>query len=94
MTSDIFEKVLHHFHENVRSSVEKKVLLIFDNHESHISIPALNFCKENGIVLSILPPHTSNKLQPLDIGVFKSLKHFYDQSCSCWMRSHPGIILH
>ncbi|KAJ4425643.1 hypothetical protein ANN_27839 [Periplaneta americana] len=48
MTGDIFVSVLEHFIKHERSCKEKPKLLILDNHESHISIRAVSFAKENG----------------------------------------------
>ncbi|XP_018357345.1 PREDICTED: uncharacterized protein LOC108757430 [Trachymyrmex cornetzi] len=90
MNSTLFVEVLKHFQNETRSSIENKVLLILDNHESHVSIQSLQFCNNNGIILLILPPHTSNKLQPLDVAVYKSLKNAFNIACNDWMLSHPG----
>ena len=62
MTSDNFVKVLQFFVNFTRCSKDKKVFLILDNHQSHISIEAIAFAKENCIVLLTIPPYTSNKL--------------------------------
>lgn len=55
-TEDIFVIFLKHFIEHVKRSKENKVLIILDNHETHISIDALNLAKYNGIVLLTFPP--------------------------------------
>lgn len=70
MTSENVFKVLNFFKKNVRCSKENPVLLILDNQESHLGIEGVHFCKQNGITILTLPPHTSNKLQPLDRSVF------------------------
>lgn len=93
MTSDNFIKVLEHLVNHARCTKEKRILLIMDNHESHLSIEGLNFCKENGIVVLTLPPHTSNKLQPLDRTVFGPFKTYIGQAADSWMTSHPGQTL-
>jgi hypothetical protein len=49
-------------------------LLICDGHDSHISAKFVRHCIDNNIVLLLLPPHSSHLLQPLDVGVFRSLK--------------------
>lgn len=90
MNGTIFVDVLRNFQRYTKASIEDKVLLILDNHESHITINSLNFCKNNGIVLLTLPPHTSHKLQPLDRTVYGSLKTLFNQACNNWMISHPG----
>lgn len=47
---------LKHFQLHNHSSPESKVLLILDNHPSHLSIEGVNFCRSSGIVLLSLPP--------------------------------------
>lgn len=53
-----------------------------DNHESHITIAAVAYCKENGVVLLTFPPHCSHKLQPLDRGVYGPLKSYFNHEAS------------
>ncbi|KAL2083799.1 hypothetical protein ACEWY4_021572 [Coilia grayii] len=84
---------LKHFQLHTRSSLESKVLLILDNHPSHLSIEGVNFCRSNGIVLLSLPPHCSHKLQPLDRTVYGPLKKAVNSACDSWMRNHPGITM-
>ncbi|BFZ21310.1 hypothetical protein BsWGS_24349 [Bradybaena similaris] len=66
MTSENFVKVVEHIIKCVRPSETYPIIVIMDNHESHISFPALELAKQNNIHVITLPPHTSNKLQPLD----------------------------
>ena len=48
-------------------------LLIVDGHNSHTTLEFLLYAERNGIVVLCLPPHTTHKLQPLDVGVFNFL---------------------
>lgn len=89
-TSDIFVKFLDHFINHAHPSKENKVLIILDNHESHVTIQAINKARENGIVMLTIPPHTSHKLQPLDRGVFGPFKVYYNKACQNWTLSHPA----
>jgi hypothetical protein len=50
------------------------VLLNLDGHTSHKSLKAINMCPDNGIFMVTLPPHTSNRLQPLDFAVYGRFK--------------------
>ncbi|KAJ8935673.1 hypothetical protein NQ314_012694 [Rhamnusium bicolor] len=75
VNSEAFMDILKYLHGFVKSTPESPTLLIIDNHQSHISISSLEFCKSNGIMLLSLPPHTSGKLQPLDKAVYKSPLH-------------------
>ena len=79
MTSDNFVKMLQFFVNFTLCFNDRKVSLILDNHQSHISIEAITFAKGNGIVLLTISSHSSNKLQPLDLTVFGPLKTFFSQ---------------
>ena len=73
MASDNITMFIKHFAEHAKPSQDRKVLLLLDNHDSHISIDTLNFAKDNGIVMLSFPPHCSHKLQPLDRSVSGSV---------------------
>lgn len=90
MTTDLFLQVMKHFVFHTNSSLENRTLLIFDNHETHLMPETINFAKENGVVIVTIPPHCSNKLQPLDKTVYKPLKNAYNRAMDSWMFSHPG----
>ncbi|XP_043461002.1 uncharacterized protein LOC122497779 isoform X2 [Leptopilina heterotoma] len=86
MKSEQFFKFLNHFVKYAHPTKKVPVLLLLDNHESHLSISNLDFCKENGIVVLSFPPHTTNKLQPLDRSVFGPIKRYFHAACDTWMR--------
>ena len=75
-----FLKYLDHFSKHIHCSPTNMVLLIPDNHESHISLGAIDKCKELGIVFFTIPPHTSHRLQPLDKSVFGPFKSAYNNA--------------
>lgn len=93
MTTDNFVLVLKFFKDNVRCDKEHPVLILMDNHESHISLEGVNFCRDNGITILTLPPHTSNHLQPLDRCVFGPFKKYYSEAVHSWMLAHPNETL-
>lgn len=74
INTELFIDWLSHFAKYSKPSADFPILLILDNHSSHISIGAYNFCKTNHIHMVSLPPHTSNHLQPLDLTFFGPLK--------------------
>ncbi|KAJ4437354.1 hypothetical protein ANN_17495 [Periplaneta americana] len=90
---ELFVKWLRHFQNHVGATTNKPVLLILDNHTSHITLDNVQYCRENGIHLLSLPPHSSHKMQPLDRCSFKSLKDFYSTYCDQWMMSNPGRVI-
>lgn len=91
MNTQLFAtEYLPFFIRHSHCSPDKPVLLILDNHTSHVSIEAVDLCKSSGIVLLTLPPHTSHKLQPLDRCVFGPLKTYFNKAIDNWMRTTPG----
>lgn len=51
-------------------SFGEPILLLYDGHGSHLSEEMINLAEEHNIILFRLPPHTTHKLQPLDVGIF------------------------
>lgn len=91
MTADNFLEYMKHFIKYSHCSVDNPVLMIFDNHESHISIEVIDLCKESGVVLLTIPPHCSHRLQPLDVAVYGPLKRYYSNACTSWLHANPGV---
>ena len=54
--------------------------MIFDGHGSYITYEFLQYCEDNNIIAFALIPHTSHLCQPLDVGVFQSLKHWHGEA--------------
>ncbi|CAH2004965.1 unnamed protein product [Acanthoscelides obtectus] len=59
-----------------------------DNHSSHISVRIYDFCRQNGIIMLTIPPHTSHRTQPLDITVYSPLKTALHKECDAYMKLH------
>lgn len=89
MQEEDFLSFLVQFVKHIKVSPERKVLLLLDNHSSHISVRAVDFCKGHGIVLLTFPPHCSHKLQPLDRSVFGPFKRMVNSASDDWMRGNP-----
>ncbi len=85
-----FLEFMRHFVKHAKPTKDKPVLLLLDNHDSHLAIEVLNYAKENGVVLLSFPPHCSHKLQPLDRTVFGPLKRLLSAAQDAWMRNNPG----
>jgi hypothetical protein len=48
-------------------------LLILDGHNSHLTYGFIQICERNKILVICLPSHTTHRLQPCDVGVFRPL---------------------
>lgn len=85
---DIFMIWLKHFATFMKPTREEPVLLILDNHVSHSTLQSYEFCKTNYIHMISLPPHTSHRLQPLDVTFFGPLKRAYHRECDFYLKSN------
>ena len=77
MTSEIFLDVVNQIRRFKLASRENPILLMLNNHDSHLSFNVIELAREDGIHIVTLPPHCSHKLQPLDISVYGPLKTAY-----------------
>ena len=90
MQKENFIKFAKHFVKHTKPSKERPILLLLDNHDSHLSIESLDYLKENGVTVLSFPPHCSHKLQPLDRTVYGPFKRYVDVAADNWMACHPG----
>ena len=89
MTSENFLDFMKHFVLYVKPTPDDKILLLLDNHQSHINLEVIDYAK-NGVVMLSFPPHCSHKLQPLDRTVYGPFKRYYNNACNSWMQENPG----
>jgi hypothetical protein len=61
MTGDDYLLFIEHFIKHTKVKKDRPVLLLLDNHQSHITVKVLDLAKENGVLLSF-PHHASHKL--------------------------------
>ena len=66
-------------------------LLIMDGHSSHINMRFIDFCDNHSIILGILPPHSTHRLQPLDVGIFSPLSTAYSNEIDHLIQSSQGF---
>jgi DDE superfamily endonuclease len=65
-------------------------LLFLDGHSSHINMRFIEFCDQNKILLMAYPPHSTHRLQPLDVSLFNPLANFYSQNLDNWLLRSYG----
>lgn len=94
ITEEIFEDWIQHFAKFTKASKDDPVLLLMDNHSTHSTLRSYHYCRDNGIKVVSVPPHTSHRLQPLDVGFFGPLKSAYNQECDRYIkaRKHEKIL--
>ena len=67
-------------------------LLIVDGYSSHVNMEFIRTCDRLKIILLILPPHSTHRLQPLDVGCFLPLATCYTTEIDKVMEKSGGII--
>jgi len=90
MNAENFLKWMRHLICHTKPSNNDPLLLIMDNHISHVMPQVIQMAKDNEVIITTFPPHTTNKLQPLDISVYGPLKSHYNAVCNGWLLSNPG----
>nr|CAH7767142.1 unnamed protein product [Callosobruchus chinensis] len=87
--TDIFTRWFKHFIKFAKPTAADPVLLVLDGHFSHTrNIELIDLAKENHVTIICLPPHSTNKMQPLDVAFMSPLKTFYAQEIENWLREN------
>ncbi|KAK2578414.1 hypothetical protein KPH14_012584 [Odynerus spinipes] len=84
---------LQFFVEQVRPNKDRPVLLLLDNHESHKYFPALDYATKHNIIFISFAPHTTHRMQPLDVAVYGPIKKYFEQELNTFQKNHPGRII-
>ena len=94
MQTEIFVQWFRHFLKHTHPIAGDPVLLILDGHSTHTkSIALIELASTNHVSIICLPPHTTHRLQPLDVSLMKPLNTYTDQAITKWLRNHPGRAL-
>ena len=71
----------------------RPLLLLMDGHSSHYCPETIKLAMEEDVILFTLPPNTTHITQPLDKGIFGSLKMKWRQIVHDYRVSHPGQVV-
>lgn len=94
ITTELFAKWFEHFIEKTGPSKERPVVLVLDGHFSHTrNIYVIERAREVGVSIVCLPPHSTAKMQPLDVAFMAPFKTYYAQAIENWLANHPGRIV-
>jgi hypothetical protein len=61
---------------------DSPIFLIVDGHGSHVTSELIDLAVRHGVEIFRLPPHTTHRLQPLDVGVFGPLQRQWQKRCA------------
>jgi hypothetical protein len=65
-------------------------LLFVDGHGSHLNMKFLNWCEQHKILLVVYSPHSTHRLQPVDVSVFAHLATYHSQALDDLVRKSEG----
>lgn len=80
---------LRRFDRDTRHKGNRRRLLILDGHSSHINMALIALADSLRILILVLPPHTTHRLQPLDVGLFSPLANAYSKRLDAY--THGGL---
>lgn len=80
----IFTQWFKHFLSCVKPTEDDLAVLVLDGHYSHTkNTHVIDMARNNHVSLICLPPHSTHKMQPLDVAFIRSFKIYYTQEY-CW----------
>lgn len=88
VNSDIFFKYMKHFIENTQPTSGSPVLLLYDNHSSHLADNVIQLAKQSHVHILTIIPHSSHVLQPLDVGFNRGFKLCFSDMVYAWMKKN------
>lgn len=71
--------------------IRARRMLIVDGHSSHVNLKFIEYADQNRILIAVLPPHSTHRLQPLDVGLFSPLATYYSQQIELFLAQSQGI---
>src|SRR5450432_2638118 len=84
------EKVFdRHTKEKARRS---RRLLIVDGHSSHVNRAFIELADRLRIIIGIMPTHSTHRLQPLDVSIFRPLSIAYSKHLNQLQHNSLGLV--
>ena len=85
MMSDIF---ISWFDLFCKQQTQRPLLLVYDGHSTHLTSSIIKKARSENITIIKLPPHTTDRLQPLDVCCFKPLKIQWDKAIAKFQQTN------
>ena len=81
------------FHPHTKDKAgNRRRLLVVDGHSSHVNLKFITWADRQRIILLILPPHSTHRLQPLDVSLFSPLATAYSNQITKLMSDSFGMV--
>ncbi|XP_046350086.2 MFS-type transporter clz9-like [Haliotis rufescens] len=69
----------HFLKHAVAASADSPLLVLYDGHRAHVSIPLIEWARQHHIILFVLPARASHALQGVDVGCFGPFAKIYNK---------------
>lgn len=79
-----------HTKEKARQARDWRLLLV-DGHGSHLNMKFIEWAYSHKILVATYPPHSTHRLQPLDVSLFSPLANYYSQELQQWIHRSQGL---
>jgi hypothetical protein len=66
-------------------------LLLVDGHNSHLNMRFLEWAEHHKIAVAVYPPHSTHRLQPLDVSLYGPLQSYYSTELTRWIQDTQGL---
>jgi DDE superfamily endonuclease len=80
---------LRRFDQDTQHKAARRRLLLVDGHSSHVNMAFLTLADSLRILILILPPHSTHRLQPLNVSLFSPLATAYTKAFDKY--THGGL---
>jgi len=88
---ELLTKVFDRFSRSKARNGRDWRLLIIDGHGSHVNMRFLHWYAEHHILVAVYPPHSTHRVQPLDVGSFSPLAIYYRQQLDAFWHRSQGL---
>lgn len=73
-------------------TLEGNKIMLGDNLCSHLTVSVVEACQNNNIRFVLLPPNSTDLLQPLDVAYFRPLKNSWRNILENWKLKNRGVL--
>jgi hypothetical protein len=87
MNEDLFYQWLQFFASAIPST--RPAMLIVDNHESRFSLRIIEYCREQQIIILLLPPNATHLMQVGDVSIHAPFKKQLREQTGIFLHEHP-----
>ncbi|CAL1530445.1 unnamed protein product [Lymnaea stagnalis] len=87
----IFRRYLNeHFLPQAQREDDAPILVLMDGSKSHVFVGMNEWGRENNVIFSFIPAHTTHLLQPLEVECAEALQKKFESICHKYLKTSSG----